>query len=557
MGYSVELKFPIFYKNDLTIDRISRWRKKMKRLSSLNVISILILTSILGSSCTLPVCTASEIVVTRTEDVTSGVCEVESCSLRQAILAANACSGNQVIRVPAGTYTLTRTGAGEDSSARGDLDITDDVQLIGSGMPIVDGNNADRVFDIHDGVTVNMTGLVIQNGLYVSAGVSGESGGIQNRGNFTANGIVIRNNTGRVTGNGAGGFSNGSGAIAVISHSAIISNYSEEGAGGVINFGTMTLDNVTISGNDAYGISTAGPLEIRYSTIADNKVVQIWMGAPAVAPVISNSIVAGFPDAAGCFGLDPISNGFNIEYSEAGTDRLCNFTGPNDLADTDPMLLPLSSYDRISPPVHALDALSPAIDSADAANCSGTDQRGTTRPQGVGCDRGAYEWQEDLSLPELPVATAPPEFEPPELVPFVLVIQVGANCRQGPSVVYPVVNSALQGEEVQVLGKSEDGQWWYSQVDQDKCFISNIAGTPQGDLNLLAIIPAPPTPVPTKTPVVEEKPKPTQTEALVDDDGDGYPFSLDCNDKNAKIHPGAVETPDDKVDSNCNGDDDK
>jgi hypothetical protein len=529
----------------------------VKHLSSLNIISILILISIFGSSCTLPVCTASEIIVTRTDDFTRGVCEAESCSLRQAVLAANACSGTQVIRVPAGTYTLTRTGAGEDSNARGDLDITDDVQIIGTGMPIIDGNGTDRIFDIQAGVTVDLSGMVIQNGRYVNAGRFGESGGIENFGNLTAIGIVIRDNTGRDHGNGGSGFYNSEEATAVISHSAIISNHSVEGAGGILNIGTMTLDNVTVSGNDMHGIFTIGPLDIRHSTIANNGDVEIWMGAPAVAPVISNSIVAGFPDAGGCFGIDPISNGFNIEYSAIGTDRLCNFTGPGDLPNTDPMLLPLSSYDGTSPPFHALGPLSPAIDSADPANCSGTDQRGVTRPQGSSCDRGAYEWQEGISLPDLPVATAPPEFEPPELIPLILVIQVGANCRQGPDVVYPVVNSALQGEEVQVLGKSQDGQWWYSQVDQDKCFISNVAGTPQGDLSLLTIIPAPPTPMPTKTPVVEQKPKPTQTEAQVDDDGDGYPFGIDCNDKNANIHPGAVETKDDKVDSNCNGDDDQ
>lgn len=56
----------------------------------------------------------------------------------------------------------------------------------------------------------------------------------------------------------------------------------------------------------------------------------------------------------------------------------------------------------------------------------------------------------------------------------------------------------------------------------------------------------------------QESPPPTD-EVIVDpdNDGDGYPFSTDCNDKDPKINPDAVETPDDKVDSNCNGDDDK
>tara|TARA_B100001750_G_scaffold244920_1_gene263322 strand:+ start:803 stop:1963 length:1161 start_codon:yes stop_codon:yes gene_type:complete len=48
-----------------------------------------------------------------------------------------------------------------------------------------------------------------------------------------------------------------------------------------------------------------------------------------------------------------------------------------------------------------------------------------------------------------------------------------------------------------------------------------------------------------------------------DDDADGYPrWSLhscaviDCDDRNAAVHPGARERPDDLVDSDCDGDDD-
>jgi hypothetical protein len=211
--------------------------------------------------------------------------------------------------------------------------------------------------------------------------------------------------------------------------------------------------------------------------------------------------------------------------------------------------------------VHPIDGDSPLTNAGGpSATCPSADQRGFPRPSGSTCDVGAYEYgsasaafviatpgaEDIVTLPdEFPTAT-------PETLQFILIIEVPANCRQGPGTVYPVINSALAGEQVQVLGKNAESNWWYSQVDNDKCWISNVAGTPSGDLNLLAVIQAPPTPLPTAT----EKPE-QQPPAEPDADQDGHGANSDCNDQDGKVYPGAPETPDDKVDSNCNGDDDQ
>ena len=43
---------------------------------------------------------------------------------------------------------------------------------------------------------------------------------------------------------------------------------------------------------------------------------------------------------------------------------------------------------------------------------------------------------------------------------------------------------------------------------------------------------------------------------VVDEDGDGFEYGIDCDDQNPDIHPEAEEIPGDGIDSNCNNDDD-
>jgi len=127
------------------------------------------------------------------------------CSLREAIINANnndtsgstdcvsGAAGVDEILLPAGTYTLSLAGRGEDAAATGDLDITDvdttgnslvitgEVDLNGTPATIIDAGGIDRVFDIFnpgnkgdltqgnpppfDGVTVTLNNLKIINGL--------------------------------------------------------------------------------------------------------------------------------------------------------------------------------------------------------------------------------------------------------------------------------------------------------------------------------------------------------------------------------------------------------
>ena len=60
--------------------------------------------------------------VTKTTDTNDGACTRRDCSLREAILAANALADAE-IAFPAGTLRLSIAGRDEDQGATGDLDI--------------------------------------------------------------------------------------------------------------------------------------------------------------------------------------------------------------------------------------------------------------------------------------------------------------------------------------------------------------------------------------------------------------------------------------------------
>src|SRR5213082_3033896 len=70
--------------------------------------------------------------VTRTDDPTPGACDSD-CSLREAVLSADAGSGGDTIVLPAGHYRLSIPGTGEDAAAKGDLDLTKNATITGAG----------------------------------------------------------------------------------------------------------------------------------------------------------------------------------------------------------------------------------------------------------------------------------------------------------------------------------------------------------------------------------------------------------------------------------------
>ena len=165
-----------------------------------------------------------------------GLCETpaHTCTLRAAIMEANSLPGADTIILPPGRYELQFPGANEDLAWKGDLDITDDLVITGAGetTTIIGGNHLDRVFDIHSPAHVTLSDLTITNGqLPAIAGhgedLRGDGGGLLNDGTVTLNNVTFfRNRAGR-GGGWAGGFKNL--GTATLTHVTFLQNVARSG----------------------------------------------------------------------------------------------------------------------------------------------------------------------------------------------------------------------------------------------------------------------------------------------------------------------------------------
>lgn len=216
------------------------------------------------------------------DNVGDGFCHTainnHPCSLRAALQEARFFPGS-TINVQAGVYTLKRVGALEIFGENGDLNILEDVTILGAGAgtTIVDASLiGDRVLSVANVLgtpTVTISGLTFRQGRAPAGFAAG--GGIYTAGNLTLRDCVVTSNTSagtaggvfaaagtlnldntRVGDNTAGTFGGGlyvsSGAIAHLTHATVMSNRATAGAG-IYNEGTVTVLPGTVSNNETTG----------------------------------------------------------------------------------------------------------------------------------------------------------------------------------------------------------------------------------------------------------------------------------------------------------------
>ncbi len=347
----------------------------------------------------------------------AGACTPQSCSLREAVLAANQNPGDDVILLHTGTYTLTLPGK-EDLAATGDLDVLGNLVLIGDGAAstVIDGGGLDRIFQVPGGVTFEIRDVTLRNGR-----APGVGGAICNEGNLTITRSILTGNSSIAgsDGPGFGGalYSHGSNASLTVSASTIADNSSQAGGGGLAAGEILHLANVTLSGNHASadlggGLYLFGSIHatINNITVAENTALRAgglfvesnpFIG---IAPVISNSIIAGnvAPNQPDCQAA--VDSQYNL-IGIADTTCIGPSAANHDIVGTTtvPIVAKLGTLQAaggptptrpLGPGSPAIDHGSPATPGSGGRACEATDQRGATRSgtgTGTTCDIGAYE----------------------------------------------------------------------------------------------------------------------------------------------------------------------
>lgn len=183
---------------------------------------------------------AMDITVTRFDDPSPTACTPTDCSLREAVLLANVLVGADTIHLSAGAYQLTIPGAGEDLGATGDLDVRDDLNILGAGQAqtsIVMTGQLDRVIDLYydniNGIThrLSLSDLSVAGGSVHKSAIfaSDELGGcVKALGELHLTNVTL----GNCAADEGGGLYPSFASSASLQHVSITANQAETSAGG-------------------------------------------------------------------------------------------------------------------------------------------------------------------------------------------------------------------------------------------------------------------------------------------------------------------------------------
>lgn len=378
-----------------------------------------------------------------------------TCTLRAAIMEANALPGSHTILVASGTYSLTRSGNGEENALNGDLDIKAPITLsnLTSNPPMLFGNHQDRLFDIHPNGALTIFNMALSGGfanapnntrggafnvqpggslslerVVVASNVANIGGAIYNDGNVTIVDSEFFNNAlfdDQVLSSLVDGTAIFSRGQLSIERSTLRNNGVVPGAEGLLTDRSVIrarrtgthpdpftrLVNVTVVDNTrgiysgTVGESTQGmPLDIQMSTIVRNGPLGVrfiphtgFLAQPQLTMGLTVVFGHSFSDCNQIFSSEPWSP--VADRGNASGDESCGFDGATDQQNiSDPFFGELDFHGGLTPVL--LPHPDRTLVDTGALSCAPSfeDQRGFDRPiNATGalapiCDIGAVEY---------------------------------------------------------------------------------------------------------------------------------------------------------------------
>lgn len=205
---------------------------------------------------------ALDITVTKTSDSQDGLCDSD-CSLREAVIKANATSGNHRIRLGAGTYQLSMAPPysedgdiyDDDANLHGDLDVSSTLLISGpgSGQTFIDGGSLDRIFEVLPEAKLTLNYLTLRNGRH-----SYDGGAIRNLGEVYVSDVDFQQNRASNAWSQVRGGAIANYAALTLVRTRFLSNRASAGdtswslGGALHNEGSMLVRDAEFRGNSAY-----------------------------------------------------------------------------------------------------------------------------------------------------------------------------------------------------------------------------------------------------------------------------------------------------------------
>lgn len=387
-----------------------------------------------------------------------GLVPAGRCSLRAAIMEANAQGGSHTIVLPEGVYQLDEAGNDEDQAVTGDLDIRADITLQNDSelTPLLTQSVGDRFFEVHPGARLALGNIALAGGQALSGprpyggailvwysaeaqldrtlltgNLARRGGAIHSWGNLLVARSSLRSNN---LIDATPDDSNQGAAISVERSmfspsllSVLGSSISDNGLSSlneavpntyavlVGNGAHAQIDTVSLIDN-ARGVWGRGVhrLAILRSTIAGNAGFGLrfdhfpenpeWQLGIGLTVIAGNGGISECRSGTGFFLNPQLSQLFIADNFSASTDPACGFSGSNDIAlagwpfHPERMAVGLQQYYQPVPERGLVD-----VGPTDCEQIS--DQRGLARPLNATglaearCDIGAIEFDGEVDLP--------------------------------------------------------------------------------------------------------------------------------------------------------------